>query len=278
MRRVYEGARPQRGGWHSLVTLLVLLFGSHSLSYAGEHWQHDFAAAQREAASQKKPLLLGVTATWCGACRQMQQLTLTDARVTRQLQSSCVGVLVDADQHAGLLSEFKVEAFPTTILLDAAGNVQRRWVGYQPVAEFAAELERLTGGASNANASETFAAVSAIFPSNASTCAFSGYCLVSLLEDNKLRRGQPEVTADYNGQTLCFASADHKNRFLRNPQRYWPVANGTCVVTTFEDRSYQQGDPRVGVRWRGKLWFFADRERQQKFLRSPDRFIRDRSS
>lgn len=239
-------------------------------------WGADFEAARTEAAKSHRPLLIEMTATWCGACRQMQQLTLHDARVTRTLEAACVPVLVDVDQNPDVVSTYAVTAFPTTLLLDPSGAVLKRWVGYQPASEFATELERLCAGGGKGGESDRFGAVSALYPSNSSPRAFGGYCLVSLLEDNKLRRGQLEVAAEYRGQTVCFASREHRERFFRNPERYWPAANGTCVVTRGETKSEEPGDPRVGVTWRGRLWFFADRDRQQRFIRSPNRFGSDR--
>ena len=266
---------------HGRLAILALAGWMSCLAPLGADegvWRTDLDAARQDAAERHRPLLIELTATWCTACRQMQQLTLIDSRVIRAIESGCVAVTVDVDQHPEVVSEYRVEAFPTTLLLDSSGKVQKRWVGFQPAGEFAAELERLTsrGGAGNADASDRYRAVSAAYPANASPSAFGGYCLVSLLEDKKLRRGSEEVTTAYRGQTVCFASAEHRTRFLRDPLRYWPVANGTCVVTKNESHSEEPGDPRVGVTWRGRLWFFADRDRQQRFIRSPSRFGLDR--
>jgi YHS domain-containing protein/thiol-disulfide isomerase/thioredoxin len=263
------------GRWQVTAGLVLAWMISTTPLHAAEGlWRSDLAAAREEAKQANRPLLVELTATWCGACRQMQQLTLTDARVMRVLETSCIAALVDVDPHPEVVSSDGVTGFPTTLLLDPSGSVRHRWVGYQSAAEFAAELERLTAGSGRER--ESFPAVSALHPSNGTHSAFGGYCLVSLLEDNKLRRGEIGICTDYRGQTVCFASAAHRERFLRNPQRYWPVANGTCLVTSQEDRAEEQGDPRVGVTWRGKLWFFADRDRQQRFLRSPHRFAGDR--
>jgi thiol:disulfide interchange protein DsbD len=263
--------------WCAIALALAAtgFFTPTSVSAGDNAWRTDLEAARSEAAKSQRPLLIEMTATWCGACRQMQQLTLRDPAVLRTVESACVAVLVDVDQHPDAVSTYSVTAFPTTLLVDPAGTVLKRWVGYQPASEFAAELERLCAGGKPSEP-DRFGAVSAIYPANSSPRAFGGYCLVSLLEDNKLRRGQLEVAAEYRGQAICFASHAHRERFFRNPERYWPAANGTCVVTRGELHTDEPGDPRVGVTWRGKLWFFADRDRQQRFIQSPRRFSIDR--
>ncbi|OYW23192.1 MAG: hypothetical protein B7Z55_03790 [Planctomycetales bacterium 12-60-4] len=114
--------------------------------------------------------------------------------------------------------------------------------------------------------------VSATAPANTVPVDFSGFCLVSLLDDNKLRRGAETIVAEHNGVRVCFYSAEHRDKFLADPGRYWPVANGNCLVTSRETQQELPGDPRVGVLWKDRLWFFANRERQRQFMESPNRF------
>ncbi len=115
--------------------------------------------------------------------------------------------------------------------------------------------------------------VSASSPANTSPFAFEGFCLVSILDSQKLRRGNGEFTATYKDQTVCFCSDAHRKTFLANPTRYWPVANGKCLVTESENQQQTVGDPRLGVTWRGRLWLFTDRASQKRFIQSPRKYI-----
>jgi YHS domain-containing protein/thiol-disulfide isomerase/thioredoxin len=256
---------------------IAVLVGKTTPIPAGDMlaWRTDFTTAKQEAAADGRPLLVTITAVWCGACRQMQQLTLSESRVARIIQQSYIPVKIDADAEPQLITALGIQAFPTTLLVQADGQVRHRWVGYQGAAEFASELERHATTSSARPAVEAVAPpISALFPTNGTHVAFEGFCLVSLLDANKLRRGDASLTAEYRGQTVCFASDEFRQRFLRNPARFWPVANGNCLVTSNDRHEDSLGDPRAGVRWQGRLWFFADRERQQQFLRSPSRFSR----
>lgn len=266
-----EGAKASRA-WCFLLAGLVTLLAAAPLSaeVTIPGWRSDFEAALETARQEKKPVLATVSAVWCGACRQMQQLTLNDGQIARLIESRFISVVIDGDQRADLVSRYGVTAFPTTFVLDANGKVLKQWVGFQSSSGFLGELQAQSGV--KPGDVDEFPAVSALYPTNASPFEFGGFCLVSLLDDNKLRRGVDNYFAEYRGVRICFYSEEHRHRFLSNPDRYWPVGNGKCLVTSREDHQEQPGDPRVGVLWKNRLWFFADRDRQRKFILSPDRF------
>jgi thiol-disulfide isomerase/thioredoxin/YHS domain-containing protein len=241
---------------------------------ASDHaWRTDYPQAKTDAQTQGKPLLVTITASWCGACRQMEKLTFTDSRVRRLVDERFVAVTVDSDRNADVVASFGVSALPTTLVL-LGDDAVKRWTGFQDAATFARDLEGVAT-AGKPQPKEEFAPVSAIYPSNSHRFGFAGFCLVSLLDSNILCRGEGEFTAEHQGVTVCFRTAELRDRFVRNPQKYWPVANGNCLVTSREQHALEVGDPRVGVKWRGKLWFFADRTRQQQFMRAPHRFAPD---
>lgn len=52
-----------------------------------------------------------------------------------------------------------------------------------------------------------------------------------------------------------------------------PLAlEGFCPVTLLEQKAWQEGDPKIGVIHRQRLYLFADQAAQQKFLTNPDNF------
>ena len=157
-------------------------------------------------------------------------------------------------------------------MIDTQGEIRHRWIGFQGASSFLSDLRTLASQTSRSQGEDEFPAVSALFPSNSSRFGFGAFCLVSLLDDNQLRRGIDNYVAEYRGVTLCFHSPAHRDRFFANPDRYWPVANGNCLVTSREQQHSEPGDPRVGVLWKNRLWFFADRDRQRRFMQAPDRF------
>ncbi|MBS0202354.1 MAG: thioredoxin family protein [Planctomycetes bacterium] len=234
-------------------------------------WRRSYKQAAEESRQRRRPILVKITATWCGPCRQMQQLTFTDERVRRRLRRDFVLLELDADEHSQLVADFKVEAYPTTLVVSPELTIVKRLTGFQSAGDLVTVLD-LTRSKDATEDDEEFEPVSALSVVNAGQLAFDGFCLTSLLDDNRLRKGDSQFTAVYKEQRVCFHSELHRDRFVADPERYWPVANGRCLVSSRDNGSSANGDPRVGVIWRGKLWFFSDRETQQRFIQMPQQY------
>lgn len=230
-------------------------------------WRTSYAEAAEEAVEREKPILIEFTATWCGACRQMQQLTFSNQRLIEYVDSAFVPLVLDADEYSELVSGFRVEAFPTTLVVSPELKILKRFTGYQSASNLLPGLEQVVR--------EKFAGrkvvqpVSATTPSNTAPVAFEGFCLVSILDDHKLRQGTVEYTATYRDQVVHFHSEEHLKKFQANPVKYWPVGDGKCLVSERDGHSEAVGDPRVGVTWKGRLWLFSDRASQRRFIQSP---------
>jgi thiol-disulfide isomerase/thioredoxin len=239
-------------------------------------WRTCYRLAADQAAREGKPILVKVGATWCGPCRQMKQLTFADSRVIELVRSDFVALSIDADEHPELVTGFRVEAYPTTIIVAPDLTILKRMAGFQSATDLVAILSshsRTQPGVSPEAAAGDV--ISALEPANAVKFGFDGYCLVSLLEENRVRKGVSEFTAEHRGQTICFQSDDNRQRFLADPEKYWPVANGQCLVSSREGTLSGPGDPRMAVTWRGRIWLFSDRQRQRRFIQTPLYYVND---
>ena len=83
-------------------------------------WRTSFAQAKAEAESRKVPLVVQFEAAWCGPCRKMAKV-LESPEVLKALGTDCVGVRVNVDQSPELVSKYKVEAIPTTVIVHPNG-------------------------------------------------------------------------------------------------------------------------------------------------------------
>jgi len=95
------------------------------------------AATQGEAA-QPLPKLWDFWATWCPPCKEQTP-------IVEELAREYTGIIevksIDVDQNKDLAEQFKVEAIPTLVFLDAQGNELSRRVGLYPKDSIVARLK-----------------------------------------------------------------------------------------------------------------------------------------
>lgn len=92
--------------------------------------------------------------------------------------------------------------------------------------------------------------------------ALSGYDPVAYFELKQAPVGerQPEavpgktsLTAEYNGAKWAFASAEHRDRFLAEPQKYAPQFDGHCAFGVYKGGKVP-GNPNLWRTVEGKLY------------------------
>ncbi|MFO1477248.1 MAG: thioredoxin family protein [Verrucomicrobiota bacterium] len=136
------------------ITLICLAAASRADIPAG--WSTNYTAASAEAVSNGKPLLLFFTATWCGPCKLMSRLTLSQPEVQDALRAAG-RVAVDIDDQHDLSTRFGIEAVPTFVLLSPSGAELRRASGFQNPADF---ILWLTNGIAESQQAEARLALS----------------------------------------------------------------------------------------------------------------------
>ena len=140
----------------SIAGALAVLALTSSAAIAKPGWSEDFAKASAQAKAEKKLLLIDFTGSdWCGWCIKLDKEVFAKPEFAEYAKKNLV--LVEADFTSGgkakskefgklqeaMLKEYKVQGFPTVIVLDAEGRKVGE-TGYKPSpAEFIAELEKL---------------------------------------------------------------------------------------------------------------------------------------
>lgn len=101
--------------------------------------------------------------------------------------------------------------------------------------------------------SSTFAQVE---PVDKNKIANGGYDVVAYFTDNAAAKGKAEYTQEYKGVKYQFATAEHKNLFAKNPEKYLPVCDGYCAWAVAEKGAKVPVDPNTFKVIDGKLYLF----------------------
>lgn len=89
-----------------------------------------------------KTTLLKFSAPWCPACIRLQSETMNKPEVKALLgKVSVQEINIDLVENEKISDYYGVKAIPTVILVNEMGAEIKRWLDYQPVKTFAAELK-----------------------------------------------------------------------------------------------------------------------------------------
>jgi hypothetical protein len=99
-----------------------------------------YEAGVRRARTEARPMVLVFKAVWCRHSGMLLQRTLLDPRVV-ELSRRYVCVAIDADREPDVCRRYAVTAFPTLIVVDAAGRAGPPTVGRPSALDLLAGLE-----------------------------------------------------------------------------------------------------------------------------------------
>ncbi len=127
--------------WLAAICFPVLSFGQ------GVHFAEDstWPQLQAKAASENKYILVDVYASWCAPCKLMDRKIYTNDTVAAYINAHFVSIKLQADTTATdggvvrsqyllahqVITENKVDAFPTLLVFSAAGKLVHKVVGFQ---------------------------------------------------------------------------------------------------------------------------------------------------
>jgi thiol-disulfide isomerase/thioredoxin len=109
---------------------------------SGIAWVKDWKAAQKQARTSGRPVLVDFWAEWCHWCHELDRTTYADPDVVA-LSAGFVAVKVNAEGSLGeleLARRYEVGTLPTIAFLSPQGRLLLRRTAFEDAAKFAATL------------------------------------------------------------------------------------------------------------------------------------------
>lgn len=91
----------------------------------------DFSSALAKAKVEKKKVFIDCYTSWCGPCKMLATKVFPDPKVGDFMNNEFINIKFDMEKGEGidLCKKFKVNAFPTLLILDSNGSEINRLVG-----------------------------------------------------------------------------------------------------------------------------------------------------
>lgn len=99
--------------------------------------------------------------------------------------------------------------------------------------------------------------------------AFGGMSLVSAVKERTLTEGSPDFQIRWRDRLLYFASQEELKAFREEPEKYWPMLDGSCAVSMLRTDKEVEGKVEFAAMFRKQVWLFASEEEMREFVTSP---------
>lgn len=102
----------------------------------------DVAVALLKAKKTHRPVFVDAYASWCAPCLELKTTTFRDKKIAEYLNNHYINTAIDVEKGKGVqfAEKYRIDSYPTLLLLDEYGKEIRRIEGFVDAAELAEKL------------------------------------------------------------------------------------------------------------------------------------------
>jgi thiol-disulfide isomerase/thioredoxin len=106
------------------------------------NWNSNLREAAAMAKQSGRPMLIKVSAEWCGYCQQMKRETFADSRVVRDIRRNFVAVDLDADTNESIVKQLRITSLPTVLIVSPDLRILAREEGFRTAVQVGKLMHR----------------------------------------------------------------------------------------------------------------------------------------
>ncbi|MBF0543731.1 MAG: thioredoxin family protein [Candidatus Riflebacteria bacterium] len=122
--------------------LISILCFQHCSAAVDEVWFDKLEDGINAATKEQKIVLVGFTTEWCKWCLKMKREILEADQFLIFAKDNFVKVMLDAEKNEKISAQFKIENYPTFVILDSQKNELGRIEGFKEMKDFIEILKR----------------------------------------------------------------------------------------------------------------------------------------
>ncbi|MEE3370671.1 MAG: thioredoxin family protein [Planctomycetota bacterium] len=126
-----------------IITLLACGMVPASPLAAQISWLGDLDKAKEQAAQTRRLVLVHFWSDHCNSCFLVERNVFSKPTVARAIQANYVPVKIQVEQHRNLVTQLRVKAWPTDVILAADGREVYRGVTQQDPNRFISHLDQV---------------------------------------------------------------------------------------------------------------------------------------
>ena len=113
----------------------ALLIAAPLLAQGAPKWEHSLEAGLKRAKAEKKQVFVDVWTEWCGPCQHLKKNVFPTPEAMAALQNFIPVSLMTQSKTGhvaggrAIEEQFKVQGYPTLVILDAEGKEVHRQLG-----------------------------------------------------------------------------------------------------------------------------------------------------
>lgn len=119
-----------------------------SIVYAVEWFEGTVEEALSKAQAERKAVFVDVGAYWCPPCHELDEKVFTQPEFSAWIADKMIAVHIDAEKGEGpeLVERYRVQAYPTMLVLEPSGVEKGRVVDFVEAAPLIGKLEAILAG------------------------------------------------------------------------------------------------------------------------------------